>query len=1062
VNTTGNPEGGDTDPASTPQTEPSGRDAGRPDSPAGGEPLGEYGYTGGYGYGPGYGDPDGGGEYSYGPGYGAPGPGYGDQPGPAYARPGDAGAPGYGDPAAYRPPADGPGQAAAGPGGAPLAPAGPGGPPGPGGSAVAFQPVPPVVSATPALKGFPGGPGIDPFGGQDGPGERELRDLNSPSVWQSAQRAWRDSGVEWQRPGSDYEPAEAEWERVQAAAPAKRRSLGKPAAAGQPSGRLSANALGGLSGPLAGRAAAGQSRPSGRSGGGLHVGRGVWLTALVVVVCAGLAFGGVELFSGKSHPAATGPQYPPATLAGHLLTASPAQSGRNIFQAVTAVAEASGTIVAGAAESGQWLPRTEFLVSTNGGKSWRLATVKPSTAPTTAQAGSAAIPPQLITHGPAGWLALGTGASWTSPDGKTWTQVPASFPTKTGDQVAGLAATAKGFIAVGDNVPKNNPGLRNPVVWTSPDGVTWQRFSNSRLPLPVPHGGRALRIRGVATHGSDVLVYGNMIAPVTTGKGKHKHTSSTVRYTLWSSSNDGSSWASPKLPLGTGVTDSIDGIAADSAGFVAIRPATSKSAGPDAVAYTSSNGTAWTTGGTIAASKSAKLAITTVSGSDQGVVAAGRESGGAHAVYVSTNGASWQSLTGVGGATQTLSGVTVATGGTVVAGGYGPLGATGQSPYLALASAGKAATPVSLASIPGATGPSLGVGALASAAGHQVAVGSANGYPAIWSSTGAHQWTAVNSPVLNRAGLSTLTGVAHGQAGWVAVGGTLAAAPVRPIVLGSATGASWQAADSESAFAAPGITLHAAAAGSGGYVVAGQEVVPARTTSKTVRSGKHKKTVRHTVPAHTDAVAWYSSSLTGWTQTLNTSGSSARVINSVTPDGAGFVAVGSIGGQPAAWTSADGKTWTLAQLGPPSNAASSTLRQVAVYKHLIVATGTYVDSQGLTGAFSAYSTDGGALWQETPLTAPARPSAATALVATRKGIVAVGTYGPVDSQRVLVWWTTSGSSWKLIKPTGTGLTSPGSQAITALTASGSSLTGTGYLVGPAGGQPTLWHATAGP
>jgi hypothetical protein len=1040
VNTTGNPEGGEKNPATgTPRagyTEPSDGGTGGPDSPAGGEPLGEYGYTGGYGYGPGYGDPDGGGDYSYGPGYGAPDAGHSGQDGPAYARPGDADAPG------------------------PPGHDGPGGQTGPAGGAVAYQPPQPVVGATPALKGFPGGPGIDTLtGDKDGP---DAHGLSSPSVWQNAQRAWRDSGVEWQRPGSDYEQAEAEWERVQAAAPARRRNRPRLGGSGQPTGRLSGAALTGMSASVAGREgglgrpAGGQTTPPRRSGGGTGAGRGVWVTALVVIVVAGLAVGGVELFGGKSNrPAATGPQYPPATPAGRILTTDPAQAGRNIFQSVTAVGESSGTVVAAGAESGQWLPRTQFLVSTNGGKTWRLGAIR-----ATASVSSAAIPPQFIAHGPAGWLALGPGAYWTSQDGATWTQAAAAFPVQAGDQVAGVAATATGFVVVGDNVPKRDPGLRHPVVWTSANGQAWQRLSGSRLPLPAP-GGRVLRIRGVAAHGSDVLIYGNALLPTQAGQGRHTHKVMSVRYALWRSGNGGSSWGLAHLPVGAGQADSIDGIAATGTGFVAIRPATSRSAGPDAVAFTSANGTTWTTGGTIAAAKPAHLDITTVSGSDQGVVAAGHESGGAHAVFVSTNGTSWQSLAGVGNASQTLSGLTVAAGGTVVAGGYGPLSPVDQFPYLALAAAGKPVTPVSFASIPGATGPSMGVTGLASAAGHQVAVGTANGYPAIWAGGGG-RWAQVTSSGLTRPGLSTLTAVAHGPAGWVAVGGTITAAPVRPIVLGSTDGTSWQAADSESAFSAPGITLHAAAAGPGGYVVAGQETMPAATTTKTVGSGKHTKRVKRTVPAHTDAVAWWSSGLTGWTQVLNTAGPAPRVINAVTADGSGFVAVGSIGDQPAAWTSTDGKTWKLTQLGPPPGAAVAALHQVAVHGHLIVATGTSAGTKGVTSAFSEYSTDDGTLWQQEPLTAPASPTTATALTTTRKGIVAVGTSGPVGRQHVVVWWTTGGFSWKTIEPTGTGLTSPGSQAITALTASGSALTGSGYLVTGKGEEPTLWQATAGP
>jgi hypothetical protein len=1097
VNTTGNPEGGEKDPASTPQTEPSGHEDSHPEPlPAGAgeygsEPLGEYGYTGGYGYGPGYGDPDGGGGYSYGgPGYGdsGPGAGYGTPASQSYAGAG-AGEPGYAEPAG------GPGGYGP-PGGGPASAGGP--PPGSGGNGGAFAhlPVPqalPVVAATPALKGFPGGPGIDTLDDTGGP---DVRGLNSPSVWQNAQRAWRDSGVEWQRPVADYEAAEAEWERVQATPPAKRRAVpslpGRASPSPSPSqpGRLPGTAPGGLSRPLpstgqgragqgragqggAGQGRAGQSgaRPAKRSGGRLHVRRGVWLTALVIVVVAALVAGGLELFRSTGHPAATGPRYPAATPAtGAFATSAShyqqAQGGRNVFQSVNAVAEHSGTVIAAGAEIGQWVPRTEFLVSANGGRTWKLATLHPASGPapssvSSASATSAAIPPQFIAHGPGGWAALGDGAYWTSPDGTAWTQASGTFPLHPGDQVAALAATSKGFIAVGDNVPHGDGPLRNPIMWTSPNGLTWQRLSFGHLHLPFK-GSRILRISGVAARGSDVLAYGSVLVVAHTKVHGHEHTSTSVNHVLWQSGDGGSTWTLPKLPLGAGTINDIAGVAATGAGLVAIRPASSKTAGSDAVAFTSPDGASWTRAGTITATKPAHLTITSVSGSDQGVVAVGQESSGVHVAFVSTNGASWQSVSGLGSSGQTLAGATMASGGAVVVGGYSAPSQQGQSPFLAVGQAGQTARQVSFASIPGATGPSLNVAGLTVSSRRDVAVGTANGYPAIWSAASGGSWTQVSSPALSRPGMSTLTSVAHGTVGWVAAGATITAAPVRPIVVTSGNGTTWQSADGESVFSGPGITLHGAAASSSGYVVAGGQAFPASTTTKTTGKGKHKKTVKHTVAAHSDAVIYYSSGLTGWTTVLNNgSGGGTHLVNAVTANGAGFVAVGSIGDAPSVWTSPDGRTWKQSPLSPPTGATAAALQQVSAHGKMIVATGTETTSSG-SAPFAEYSTDGGTLWQPEHLSAPASPATVTALAAAGKGFVAVGTAGPLGSQHVVVWWTTTGFSWKTIQPHGTGMNSPGSQAITALAASGSTLTGTGYLVDATGEHPTLWTATAGP
>ena len=110
----------------------------------------------------------------------------------------------------------------------------------------------------------------------------------------------------------------------------------------------------------------------------------------------------------------------------------------------------------------------------------------------------------------------------------------------------------------------------------------------------------------------------------------------------------------------------------------------------------------------------------------------------------------------------------------------------------------------------------------------QVAVGSANGYLAAWTSAnGGTTWTRATGQtpaVLDRPGVQQLTSVAYGADGWLAVGGVIAAAPPHPVVLTSGNGSAWTAADREAAFSQPGLVTEQAAAG------------PARVTSSSATS----------------------------------------------------------------------------------------------------------------------------------------------------------------------------------------------------------------------------------
>ena len=85
--------------------------------------------------------------------------------------------------------------------------------------------------------------------------------------------------------------------------------------------------------------------------------------------------------------------------------------------------------------------------------------------------------------------------------------------------------------------------------------------------------------------------------------------------------------------------------------------------------------------------------------------------------------------------------------------------------------------------------------------------------------------------------------------------------------------------------------------------------------------------------------------------------------------------------------------------------------------------------------------------------------AGTGRAAAGGGFTAAGSFGTTPGhQDVVVWTSANGATWKAVMPTGPGLNGPGIQAMTALTAAGSTLTGVGYIASPAGEQPLFWQS----
>ena len=56
-----------------------------------------------------------------------------------------------------------------------------------------------------------------------------------------------------------------------------------------------------------------------------------------------------------------------------------------------------------------------------------------------------------------------------------------------------------------------------------------------------------------------------------------------------------------------------------------------------------------------------------------------------------------------------------------------------------------------------------------------------------------------------------------------------------------------------------------------------------------------------------------------------------------------------------------------------------------------------------------------------------------------------------------MWTSANGAAWQAVTPAGRGLTGPGIQAITGL-ASGTTLTGVGFIATPGGEEPVFWQS----
>ena len=433
--------------------------------------------------------------------------------------------------------------------------------------------------------------------------------------------------------------------------------------------------------------------------------------------------------------------------AASALPTYPGQLARGVFQTIERIVASGNTIVTTGSQESDGVVRQQFFVSADAGRTWRLAPVRsPGGGPA-----PLGYPAERIAGGPRGWMAEGGNAIWTSPDGQSWTLAGRHgiTPRQAGDVVNVVSSTPDGFLAAGDDGPGAS---QQAVIWASRNGVTWQRLTAAQLGLQEPSGGAPRGIDFATSHGSVTLIADR-------GSG------------AWLSTDSGAHWSPVTIPVDHGAHASISGASFDKAGLILVRPGTAASGADDGVAYFSADGRTWRYAGTIDAAGG--WSPDAVKGSDYGFVVTGHTKG-QYVAYTSTGtGVRWLP-TGPLGDTSNGPDFNPALGadGTVIAAGNTNSTRTGQEGLLIKADTAGNIAPVSLSAIPGGLIPEEKVRSTAAAGSVQIAVGSANGYPAVWRRVSGGPWSLVSTlaQVSADADLNGLSTVTHGPHGWVATG----------------------------------------------------------------------------------------------------------------------------------------------------------------------------------------------------------------------------------------------------------------------------------------------------
>ena len=700
-----------------------------------------------------------------------------------------------------------------------------------------------------------------------------------------------------------------------------------------------------------------------------------------LVLATAVSFAGFRLVTGTRNLASTGGQ-------GNLpaMDSLPTYAGqrqRGVFQTINRIVGAGDTMVTTGSQTSDGTVRQQFFASSDGGVSWHLAPVQ---TPDGGQPPLGYLAP-LIASSQKGWLAQGSQALWTSRNGLSWTLAATHGirPQEPGDNIDVLTGTTDGFLAAGTDG-------NQAVIWISHDGTSWDRLTAARLGLSAS-GQAPTNISYAASFGNDTVI--------------------SDRSSVWLSTDGGSAWTLVTVPAGYGAWNQISGVSFDGSGLIAVRPGTNASGAPDGVAYFSHDGQTWQFAGLIDPAGGWKPVI--VKGSSGGFVVTGKvASQNINVAYTSTGtGTTWLPTESLGATSAvTIDSATVGAGGTVTAVGSTPATTISQRAVFVQAHPSGQVSAVSLANIPHGLIPAIAVNSTAVSDGVQIAVGSANGYPAVWRKTSTGTWSLVSklSLVSRFSGLTALSSVTHGSAGWITAG-----AP-GPVIFTSAKGTSWQLAAGNIAQDLAGASAVVTAGGQAGYLIDGTQAAAGGS----------------------DVAGWWSPNLTSWsgTQTAEPATGSNQV-HAAAADADGFVTAGSHDGRPAVWTRANGQPWTTDVLTLPADASAGVLQQVAVNGNTILALGQQMTAAGAV-PFAALSTNGGSTWQQTPFISTMPGTTVTALTARAGGFMAAGLFGTAGQQDAEVWTSASGTNWTQVPVS--GLTGGGNHDITTMAPSGSAVT----------------------